>query len=381
MTPTAAFQTIKILLVEDDEDDYLLTRDLLADIQPERYKLDWLRSFEEAVELDRPDEYDVCLLDYRLGNHDGLELMQTLQSKGYSCPMILLTGQGDSEVDHLAMKTGASDYLIKGQISAPTLERSVRYAIQQRQFEKARIDHVREQEARMQAETANRAKDDFLANLSHELRTPLNVMLGWVQLLKTGSADTEVYSRAIDAIERSARTQKKLVEDLLDISRIVNDNLQVTMQPLDPASVVRPAVEGMRPVAEARNIDLSLQVDADGSIINGDKERLQQVVDNLLSNAIKFTPEGGAVNVSLTKKDGSCIITVADNGKGIDLEFLPHIFERYAQGPSTKSTRRGGLGLGLAIVRRIVEMHDGTISANSEGEGKGASFVVTLPLI
>lgn len=381
MTPTAAFQTIKILLVEDDEDDYLLTRDLLADIQPERYKLDWLRSFEEAVELDRPDEYDVCLLDYRLGNHDGLELMQTLQSKGYSCPMILLTGQGDSEVDHLAMKTGASDYLIKGQISAPTLERSVRYAIQQRQFEKARIDHVREQEARMQAETANRAKDDFLANLSHELRTPLNVMLGWVQLLKTGSADTEVYSRAIDAIERSARTQKKLVEDLLDISRIVNDNLQVTMQPLDPASVVRPAVEGMRPVAEARNIDLSLEVDADGSIINGDKERLQQVVDNLLSNAIKFTPEGGAVNVSLTKKDGSCIITVADNGKGIDLEFLPHIFERYAQGPSTKSTRRGGLGLGLAIVRRIVEMHDGTISANSEGEGKGASFVVTLPLI
>jgi signal transduction histidine kinase len=263
MTPTAAFQTIKILLVEDDEDDYLLTRDLLADIQPERYKLDWLRSFEEAVELDRPDEYDVCLLDYRLGNHDGLELMQTLQSKGYSCPMILLTGQGDSEVDHLAMKTGASDYLIKGQISAPTLERSVRYAIQQRQFEKARIDHVREQEARMQAETANRAKDDFLANLSHELRTPLNVMLGWVQLLKTGSADTEVYSRAIDAIERSARTQKKLVEDLLDISRIVNDNLQVTMQPLDPASVVRPAVEGMRPVAEARNIDLSLEVDAD----------------------------------------------------------------------------------------------------------------------
>jgi signal transduction histidine kinase len=381
MTPTAAFQTIKILLVEDDEDDYLLTRDLLADIQPERYKLDWLRSFEEAVELDRPDEYDVCLLDYRLGNHDGLELMQTLQSKGYSCPMILLTGQGDSEVDHLAMKTGASDYLIKGQISAPTLERSVRYAIQQRQFEKARIDHVREQEARMQAETANRAKDDFLANLSHELRTPLNVMLGWVQLLKTGSADTEVYSRAIDAIERSARTQKKLVEDLLDISRIVNDNLQVTMQPLDPASVVRPAVEGMRPVAEARNIDLSLQLDADGSIINGDKERLQQVVDNLLSNAIKFTPEGGAVNVSLTKKDGSCIITVADNGKGIDLEFLPHIFERYAQGPSTKSTRRGGLGLGLAIVRRIVELHDGTISANSEGEGKGASFVVTLPLI
>ena len=380
MMPSAAPETIKVLLVEDDEDDFLLTRDLLAEIRPGKYNLDWIRSYDEALALERRD-YDVCLLDYRLGNRDGVELMGDLQARGFRCPMILLTGQGDSEVDHLAMRSGASDYLIKGQINAVNLERSVRYAIQQKQFESERIDHIREQEARAQAESANKAKDEFLANLSHELRTPLNVMLGWVQLLKTGSADSDVYARALDAIERSARTQKKLVEDLLDISRIINDNLHVTLRPLEVASVVRPAAEAMRPVAGAKKIDLSIDIAAGDSIVNGDPERLQQVVNNLLSNAIKFTPDGGKVNVTLLRETGDCVITVSDNGKGIGADFLPRIFERYAQGTDNPDTRKSGLGLGLAIVRRIVEIHGGTISANSDGEGLGSTFMVRLPLI
>ena len=374
MHAAEASQKLKVLLVEDDEDDYLLTKDLFNDISPDGYEIVWIDSFDAAIDQNAPDQFDICLLDYRLGQKTGLELLEKLKEQEYKCPMILLTGQGDREVDNMAMKAGAADYLIKGQISADNLERSVRYAIQQRQFAEERVRLIREQEA-------NRAKDEFLATLSHELRTPLNVMLGWVQLLKKNGMNQEVLERAVDAIERSARTQTQLVDDLLDITRIRNDSLQLAMRAMNLPSVIEPAADGFRPVAESRRIDLAVQLTSGECMVLGDADRLQQVVNNLLSNAIKFTPDGGSVSLTLEKLDSICRICVKDSGKGIDPDFLPYIFDRYSQSKDTKSGRKGGLGLGLAIVHRIVEMHGGTIRAESDGDGKGSTFTVELPML
>jgi signal transduction histidine kinase len=233
---------------------------------------------------------------------------------------------------------------------------------------------------RLQAEAANDAKDEFMATLSHELRTPLNVMLGWVHLLRKNGDNEEIYAHAVDAIERSARTQTQLVDDLLDIARIKNDSLTLKMKRLDVATIIEPAAMGLRPVAEDRDISLEITVPDSPCIVQGDADRLQQVVNNLLSNAIKFTPLRGSVKVSLERIDSRCIITVTDTGKGIDPEFLPFLFDRYSQSKDATSGRKGGLGLGLAIARRIVEMHKGSIRAESEGEGKGSTFIVELPL-
>jgi len=371
---------INVLLVEDDDDDYVLVQDLFREIGNERYKLRRVATYEEAVELNSPSEYDVCLLDYRLGAHDGLELMQDLRKLGFQCPMILLTGQTDDEIDRRAMKAGASDYLTKGGIYAQNLERSIRYSIQQKQLAEERIRAVREQAAREEAEAANQAKDDFLAVLSHELRTPLNAMLGWVRLLKTNPDSEEIFDKAVEAIERSAVTQTKFVEDLLDINRIVNGTIRLTMRSFSLNQLTKLAVEAIRPTAEANSLTLGLQTAAEEFVIVGDSERVQQIVNNLLSNALKFTPEGGSITVQLERDGDNALIRVTDSGQGINKEFLPRVFERYKQANNSTTNRKGGLGLGLAIVKHLVELHGGTISVQSEGEGKGSIFTVQFPI-
>jgi signal transduction histidine kinase len=372
---------VKVLLVEDDEDDFLLAKDLFEEIAGGEYELEWVRSFDDALTLETPDCYDICLLDYRLGEHDGIELMSELRSRGFNCPMILLTGQGDLEVDRMATIAGASDYLVKGQISPAALERSVRYAIQQRLLENERINHIREQEARVQAEAANRAKDDFLAVLSHELRTPLNAMLGWARLLRTNKDNDDIFVRAVDAIERSALMQTKFVDDLLDVTRIVNGQLSLARADVDLGSLVEGSVDAIKPTADAKSIEIKTDIDQGIGIVSGDPERIQQIVNNLLSNAIKFTPEGGSVSFSLVKDNGNARRVVKDTGVGISKEFLPQVFDRYKQAHNATTNRKGGLGLGLAIVRHLVEKHAGTVDVDSDGEGKGATFTVHLPLM
>ncbi|MBA2379639.1 MAG: response regulator, partial [Blastocatellia bacterium] len=358
-----------------------LTLSLLSDIRADGYELVWVRDFDEALKQSSPDCYDICLLDYRLGAHDGVELMGELRKRGYTCPMILLTGQGDKEIDNLAMKAGASDYLIKGQINSDNLERTIRYAIQQKQIEEERVRTTLAEEARRQAEEANRAKDDFLAVLSHELRTPLNAMLGWVRLLRHDKQNEEIYDKALDAIERSAVVQTKFVEDLLDITRIVNGTLRIEQVPVDLRWVIGQAVDTIRPVAEAKYITLEIDADAPIGRIKGDPVRLQQVVSNLLSNAIKFTPERGNVTVRLDLTDRHARLSITDTGEGIPTEFLPHVFDRYRQANDSTTGRKGGLGLGLAIVRHIVERHDGRVFAESPGKDLGSTFIVLLPLM
>jgi PAS domain S-box-containing protein len=234
--------------------------------------------------------------------------------------------------------------------------------------------------ARSEAENANRLKDEFLATVSHELRTPLNAILGWARMLHTGKLDDQTRSRAIETIERNAVSQGQLIEDILDVSRIITGKLRFEMLPIEIGQVVQDAVESVRPTADAKGVRLETLLDTNADLIRGDAHRLQQVIWNLLSNAIKFTPKGGRVQVTLSCIDSHVEIAVSDTGQGIGKEFLPYVFDRFRQGESSTVRSHGGLGLGLAIVRHLTELHGGTVTAVSEGEGRGATFTIRLPL-
>jgi PAS domain S-box-containing protein len=236
----------------------------------------------------------------------------------------------------------------------------------------------REQAARATAESANRMKDEFLATVSHELRTPLTAILGWARLLHTTKVDEAIAQRAFEVIERNARAQAQLVEDLLDISRIVTGRLNLERHPVELAPVIETVLDSVRLAAEAKEIRLQASLDA--AVVTGDAARLQQVVWNLLTNAIKFTPKSGQIAVQLAPADGHAEITISDTGIGIAPDFLPFVFDRFRQADQTAGRLFGGLGLGLAIVRHLVELHGGTVAVKSAGEGQGATFKVCLPL-
>ncbi|MFY0540625.1 hybrid sensor histidine kinase/response regulator [Nannocystis pusilla] len=236
-----------------------------------------------------------------------------------------------------------------------------------------------ESAARREAETATRLRDEFLATVSHELRTPLTSILGWAQMLQLDGLSAEQRRHAIDTIERNARAQAQLIEDLLDVSSILAGKLRLEVQTVNIREIVEAALETVRPAAEARGVRLQATL-ASGATVMGDPQRLQQVVWNLLSNAVKFTPRAGRVQVLVERRDSSVEIVVADTGKGIVPEFQPHVFERFRQADGATTRRHGGLGLGLSIVRQLVEMHGGTVSVFSEGEDRGASFTVRVPL-
>jgi signal transduction histidine kinase/DNA-binding response OmpR family regulator len=231
------------------------------------------------------------------------------------------------------------------------------------------------------AQDANRLKDEFLATVSHELRTPLTAILGWAQMLQGGTLDETTGQRALGSIERNAKFQSHLIEDLLDISRISTGKLRLDVRPLELAPIIEAAVDAVRPAADAKAIRLEKIIDWKAGLISGDSDRLQQVVWNLLTNATKFTPRDGCVRITLKRQSAHVQIEVTDTGQGISPEFLPYMFDLFRQGDSSITRSHGGLGLGLAIVRHLVEMHGGSVHAHSEGEGKGATFVVMLPMI
>ncbi|MEH1943986.1 MAG: ATP-binding protein [Nostoc sp.] len=232
-----------------------------------------------------------------------------------------------------------------------------------------------------QAQEANRIKDEFLAIVSHELRTPLNSMLGWVQMIRNRKLDEAITFKALATIERNAQLQRKLIEDILDISRIVQGKIRLNLRKVDLVLVINAAIESIQPTSEIKEIQVVSNLDSSVGEVMGDVERLQQVIWNLLSNAVKFTPSGGRIEVHLKQVNSNAQITVSDTGKGIAPDFLPHLFERFRQADSTTTRAEGGLGLGLSIVRYLVEMHSGTIHAASGGEGRGATFTVLLPVV
>lgn len=239
---------------------------------------------------------------------------------------------------------------------------------------------AREQALRSEAEAANRAKDVFLATLSHEMRTPLNAIVGWLSVMRHEGVEKPLLKEGLLVIERNTRTQVQLIDDVLDVSRIVSGKLRVEILPCDLIEVVTAGIDSVRPAAEARGITVTMQLDPSAGHISCDSARMQQVVWNLVSNAVKFTPKGGRVDVTLSREQSSILIQVADNGQGIDSELLPVIFDRFRQGDSSARRKFGGLGLGLSIVKHIVEAHGGTIEAVSPGDGKGSTFTVRLPI-
>ena len=249
---------------------------------------------------------------------------------------------------------------------------------------RAEVEHAallaRERQARGDAETANRMKDEFLATMSHELRTPLNAMLGWAATLRNKPDDAAAVERGLAIIERNARLQARLIEDVLDVSRIISGKLQLKFEAVETSSVVAAAIDVVRPAAEAKEIALDFAVDEKVSLVSGDPDRLQQIVWNLVSNAVKFTPRHGRIMIDVRIVHSNVRVRVSDSGSGIAANVLPHVFERFRQGDSSSTRSHGGLGLGLAIVRHLVELHGGTVTAESGGEGKGAEFTVTLPV-
>jgi signal transduction histidine kinase len=371
---------LRVLLVDDDEVDRLAVKRLFG-------QAGISAAFEECADPERVREmaaagtFDCILLDYHLPRTDGLTLLRQLRSGGLTLPVVALTGLGDEEVAVEMMKAGAADYLNKNTLSAERLERSLRYAIGlHRADEERRALLAREQQARLEAQAANRAKDEFLATLSHELRTPLNAILGWSRLLATGHLDEPTSRRAIETIERNTRLQAQLIEDLLDISRIVTGKLRLEFKTVELGSILDAALEAVRPTAEARGVLLVADLADGDEAILCDPARMQQVAWNLLSNAIKFTQAGGRVELTTAREDRHVSITVTDTGAGINPDFLPHVFDRFRQQDPATTRKYGGLGLGLSIVRHLVELHGGMVTATSEGAGRGASFTVRVPV-
>jgi signal transduction histidine kinase len=397
--------TINILLVDDEPRNLDALEAILDDPS---YRL--LRAVEADAALRLLLDHDVAaiVLDIKMPGISGFELAQLIKGtkKFRQIPIVFLTAHLVDDKDVLAgYGAGAVDYLTKpvnpmilrhkvavfadlfrktralAELN-DTLEERVLERTAELERSEAALRRQKDAESalRKEAEVASRMKDDFLAMMSHELRTPLNAMLGWATILKDDAKDAAKLKRGLDVIERNARAQTRLVNDLLDVSRIVSGKLRVNSKNMQLSTAIHAAAEVVRPAAEAKGVRLVVDLDADLGAMLGDSERLQQVAWNLLVNAIRFTPAEGRVTVT-ARRDGSAItMRVEDTGIGIPAEHLPHIFERFRQIDSSTTRAHGGLGLGLAIVRHLVEAHGGTVEAASDGLGRGSSFTLSLPI-
>src|SRR5918911_136280 len=383
------------LLVVDDEENLRITT--AAILEQEGYDVETASSGNEAVALLERSEFDLILTDLHMDAGDGLSVLSEIRRRAPLTISVVLTGFASVESAIAALQQGAYDYLVKP-CDIDEMKYTIRRGVEHRrlmlaeQRARANLERLnRELEQRVEERTsellrvneelaaANRSKDIFLATLSHELRTPLTPVLGWVNLLRTSNMDAATMTQALDAIERNARLQARLIDDLLDISRIVSGKLQLEREPADLNAIVEGAVETVRSSAAARHIELELTL-ADGPlIVTGSPVRLQQIVWNLLSNGIKFTEAGGRVSVRVESAEGEARVVVEDTGTGIAPEFLPHVFDRFRQADGSTTRQHGGLGLGLAIVDALAKLHQGRVEAASDGIGHGARFTFTMP--
>jgi signal transduction histidine kinase len=407
----------RILIVDDLPEKLLVYRTLLEDLDAQIVEA---HSGTEALKRVLEGEFAVLLLDVNMPDIDGLETANLVRrhKNGRHTPIIFITSYADEMQTARGYELGAVDYILSPVI-APVLRTKVRVFVDlyearvalalsnqeletrvtertgelQKSNERLQAEIAerlraeaereallaREKVLRAEAEELSRLKDEFLATMSHELRTPLNAIFGWITLLRTRRLDEATQERALETIERNARAQKRLIEDLLDVSRIVTGKVALELVTVDPRRVVEAALETMHPAAQAKGLKIVPLLDTGAGTVRGDFARLQQIVCNLLSNAIKFTATGGQVEVCLARRNGEVEISISDSGQGIKPEFLPLVFDRFRQEDGSISRRHGGLGLGLAIVRHLVELHAGSVDAQSAGEGKGAKFLVRLP--
>ncbi len=379
LSAAPAREALRVLLVEDNPTDALMVEVALEEMSAPAPVLTHVELLCDAKSALETEEFDVVFIDLNLPDGEGLGNFEQLHELSPDLPMIVLTGLADESVAVAAIARGASDYLIKGEAPAALLERSIRYAIERKRNENGRLELVKAQIEREEAEAANAAKDQFLATISHELRTPLNAIMGWTSLVRGGDLDEETTQQALEVIERNARVQAQLIEDLLDVSRIISGNFRLEFGEIDLCSIVKATQLTLQPQLQSKQLDLQLDLQPVAEIC-GDPTRLQQVVWNLLSNAIKFTPETKQVRVSTQQFGDHIILEVSDDGQGIAPNVISHIFDRFRQADGSTTRRHGGLGLGLAIVRHIVELHHGTVDVRSAGAGQGTTFTVTLPM-
>ena len=407
----------RILIVDDLPEKLLVYRTLLEDLDAQIVEA---HSGTEALKRVLEGEFAVLLLDVNMPDIDGLETANLVRrhKNGRHTPIIFITSYADEMQTARGYELGAVDYILSPVI-APVLRTKVRVFVDlyearvalalsnqeletrvtertgelQKSNERLQAEIAerlraeaereallaREKVLRAEAEELSRLKDEFLATMSHELRTPLNAIFGWITQQRTRRLDEATQERALETIERNARAQKRLIEDLLDVSRIVTGKVALELVTVDPRRVVEAALETMHPAAQTKGLKIVPLLDIGAGTVRGDFARLQQIVCNLLSNAIKFTDTGGQVEVCLARRNGEVEISICDSGQGIKPEFLPLVFDRFRQEDGSISRRHGGLGLGLAIVRHLVELHAGSVDAQSAGEGKGAKFIVRLP--
>jgi signal transduction histidine kinase len=377
-------EPLRVLLIDDDQDDYVLTQDLLSDIPGGRFQLDWTPDYAAGVEAVAAGRHDAFLVDYRLGARTGIELLRETRARGRSGPVILLTGQGQSRTDMEALDAGADDYLEKAGLTPALLDRSIRFALSQYRAAAELERKVRERtEELARANDAlrehNRRKDEFLATLAHELRNPLAPVCNALEILRLSNDSGEVVRRQRERLERQVAQLCRLVDDFLDVSRMTTGKLRLNPEPLTLQEVLEAALEMSRPQIEKAKLALETDIPESPVALHGDRVRLTQVFTNILNNAAKFTEPGGKVLLKAVTSPGRATVTISDTGVGIPADVLPVVFTLFTQVDRSLNRSQGGLGIGLALVRRLVEMHAGTVAAHSEGPGAGATFTVSLP--
>ena len=398
MVPMNDAKPIRVLMIEDDEEDYFLVKDLFIELPARDYTITWLSEYGQGLKRLNTNSDDVCLLDYRLDARTGIELLREARQAGCTVPVILLTGQGEWEVDQLAMTSGASDYIDKSRLDATMLERAIRYAIQHKRYESelerqveerthdlATINKQLSQEIveRRRAEEAIRLadqrKDDYLATLGHQLRNPLAPILHSLDLLQFAEQRPEIVGRVKTVVTRQTQQLIRLVDELLDVSRISNSRMNLSIEQADLAEIMTLCVEQNLGNFQAKGITLHQPTIPAGSYLECDPVRITQSVSNLLSNAAAFSKVGGNVWLSCEITQEKVRIIIQDSGPGIPLEFHEAVFELFSPVSRKLKNPDAGLGVGLALVKHIADQHQGSITLVSDDANPGAKFILSLP--
>jgi signal transduction histidine kinase len=365
------------LLVDDDEDDWVLVRDALLEVAPCRYALDWAATWDDGLGAIARGEHDVYLIDYRLGARNGIELIREALQTGRRAPFILLTGVGDQDVDRAAAAVGAADYLVKGRLDGELLDRSIRYALEQRRAGERAVAVARAEVAKADAEHARAQLQQLVATIAHDLLQPLAAIRGRAQLLQRQSRRPDSTERLTEGLERIVQSASDMADQLDELVAASRAGMTLVLErsPTDLGALVRHAVSGMEHTTDRHVFRCELpETEATG---NWDAGRLRRVLNNLLSNAVKYSPAGGEVFVRVSSAPGCAVLSVEDHGLGIPAADLSRVFEPFHRGRNAE-TSIAGAGIGLASVRQIVEAHGGTVEVDSR-VGQGSTFTVRLP--